>query len=674
MIKKTTFFLIINISTLLLMLFIKNLIYRNIGLDIPNSIIYLLEILIILFSLKIINSFNYKTYSDASSYGSHGTSRFQTKGEAKRNYSYVRDSFFVGVETNQEAEIGYKINQKNGYFKNEKDGTNNQYLIIGPPGSEKTTCFILPNILKLIYEADRDIIVTDPKQEIKNITEKKAREMGYETYTLNFLELAKDDNLNPLKYIDDEDDLTRLANKITESVYKDDNEKNSFWKDNLKNVLIILIGLYLYDRKNGRLKDENIGLTEVITKNVVEYSLGREDDIKVIGGSVYMAYLGLKNACKTKETIGNLEATIYSKLALYANKNIEKKLSSDGREIPIENFGKKVDRDKFDEYQKEYYKMQKLIINKIEEVSKKLLDAKKGLFKKTQNKVIELINLETDENAMNIEFFKKENYEDFLINYRQYRKTAMKTDNIKKIDEIIEYTSKEEHKLNKKFEEYVSSLNKKLKEKEKILSSIKRKPILLYIIMNDDDFTYHPIINFIFSMILSQLYKTARMYGEDNLKLKTNVTIFAEEFCTIGYIEELVNKLGNMRGRNIFIFLIVQSLAQLRDVYKKKDKNIISQCDNKLILGANDVDTAKEIEETLGNQTIEVISKNASKGILDDLDLLKKHDKENYTSRSLIYKSELMQMDKKCGIFIQKGRLPAKFFKCQYKYWEDERS
>ena len=84
MIKKSISFLAINILVFVLMFFLKSSIYKSIGLNIPNNIIYLSQILVIMFSLKMIKGLNYKTYNNASVYGSHGTSRFQSKDEAKR--------------------------------------------------------------------------------------------------------------------------------------------------------------------------------------------------------------------------------------------------------------------------------------------------------------------------------------------------------------------------------------------------------------------------------------------------------------------------------------------------------------------------------------------------------------------------------------------------------------
>lgn len=671
--KKTTYFYlsIFYAISMCILIVIREVVKNKIGFQVPYKILFLIEILFIIYTSNIFTHLHYKKYNQASNYGSHGTSRFQRKDESEKNYKYRDNSFFIGVSSIKEAERGYKFNQTNGYYKYAEDGTNNQFLVLGPPGSEKTTSFILPNVLKILNDGTkRDIIITDPKQEIKNLTEKEAIKQGYDVYVLDFLDLEKGDGINLLKYIESEDDVNKLASKITECVFKNSNEQNSFWRDNVQNTLILLISLYMYDRDTDSLKNKNIGLSDLISKNMLEYIFTRENEIIKIGGTVFMAFMGLKTACKSKETIGNIEATIYSKLTLYANQNIKKKLSSDIRAIPIEDIGKKiVTSDVYKKIKNEKEELLKILNNKIDIAKNKTNSLKSDLQTKAMKTIIQIINNDLEINAIDTLLTIKE-YSAFKSDFDDIKKFLLPTENIKQSDNILKQTDEKLKEIDEKLQEYLLEVSKKYDSHIKKLDGVKEKPIILYIVMNDDDFTYNSVINLLFSLILSTIYKTAKNIGINNVKLENNVTIIAEEFCTIGYIEELVNKLGNMRGRNIFIFLIIQSLSQLRDVYKKKDKNIISQCDNKIVLGVNDTDTAKEIEETLGNQTIEVVNKKAKSSLFNQFSIFNNHNNENYTGRSLLFKSELMQYDNKKGIFIQKGKKPLEFFKCQYKYWE----
>jgi len=110
-------------------------------------------------------------YEQLESYGSHGTSRWQSDKEIKDNYYKDNLGWFLGtIEKSKTYDIGMKAayHPVNGEL-------NMQQVVIGPPGSNKTTGFVLNNIFHIcdVYKDKKekaDIIITDPKSELYSLT------------------------------------------------------------------------------------------------------------------------------------------------------------------------------------------------------------------------------------------------------------------------------------------------------------------------------------------------------------------------------------------------------------------------------------------------------------------------------------------------------------------------
>jgi len=213
---------------------------------------------------------------------------------------------------------------------------------------------------------------------------------------------------------------------------------------------------------------------------------------------------------------------------------------------------------------------------------------------------------------------------------------------------------------------------KKITEKTTLrieeLGLIKDKPKAVFIFMPDGTNTFRPIINMIVSTIFNQLYKTA--YKHNN-RLEKPVYTILDEFCTIGRIPNINEKLGTFRSRKIYPMLIMQSLAQLKSLYSSSWESIISQCDTQVYLGINDDFTAKQCSGALGQTTIKSksVSSDSSKGIFE---LDKKRDSEGYQGRALLLPDECRRLDNEQMIIIQRSLNPIKAYKVTYNYLEED--
>jgi type IV secretion system protein VirD4 len=138
----------------------------------PNILSWSIIALFTIYSLLgLLSSKSQKRYMQRDSYGSHGTSRFQTPTEIKKNYFKYNTGWFLGSD---KPNISYSIGM-NGAYLPLQGSLSMQIAVFGSPGSYKTTSFVLPNIFHIpfIYKdtpQKTDLIITDPKCELFRLT------------------------------------------------------------------------------------------------------------------------------------------------------------------------------------------------------------------------------------------------------------------------------------------------------------------------------------------------------------------------------------------------------------------------------------------------------------------------------------------------------------------------
>lgn len=147
-------------------------------------------------------------------YGSHGTARFQTGNEIRKNYyTGPREGWFLGSINEDSFELGMKSAV---HAISNAAELNAQINVVGPPGSNKTTGYVYPNMFYIPYayegsEDNPDIIVTDPKGEILSFTGKYLESKNYDLKIIDFLHLMYGDSVNPISYIEEEEDIMKIA-------------------------------------------------------------------------------------------------------------------------------------------------------------------------------------------------------------------------------------------------------------------------------------------------------------------------------------------------------------------------------------------------------------------------------------------------------------------------------
>jgi type IV secretion system protein VirD4 len=99
------------------------------------------------------------------------------------------------------------------------------------------------------------------------------------------------------------------------------------------------------------------------------------------------------------------------------------------------------------------------------------------------------------------------------------------------------------------------------------------------------------------------------------------------------------------RSRKIWFNMVVQSFAQLDNVYGKTVGDIIkSNCGMKMFIGSNDIETCEEFSKLCGNMTVSTSSVSRSTSRKKDVEM---NISSQIQTRPLIYPSELQRLNNK---------------------------
>ena len=184
------------------------------------------------------------------------------------------------------------------------------------------------------------------------------------------------------------------------------------------------------------------------------------------------------------------------------------------------------------------------------------------------------------------------------------------------------------------------------------------QPTALFLKIPDEKDTRHALAAVFILCIYKALIKVAS--GREDLSLPRNVYFILDEFGNMPKIDKFDKMITVGRSRKIWFHMVVQSYAQLNNVYGDTVANIVkSNCGMKMFIGSNDIETCDEFSKLCGNMTVSTSSISSSM-----------HDKGNINvssqlqTRPLIYPSELMKLNNKTdtgnAIIVTFGNFPLK--------------
>ena len=169
--------------------------------------------------------------------------------------------------------------------------------------------------------------------------------------------------------------------------------------------------------------------------------------------------------------------------------------------------------------------------------------------------------------------------------------------NIRQVNDITVRDSMELDRIGKPYplSEEVMTASGSIREKRK------DGRVAYFIITNPNDASF----NFLASMMYTQMFNiidsNAKASGGS---MKTPVQMYMDEFAQLGKIPRFLENWAYVRGLNVGITVIIQSLDQLKKLYKDFWETALDCCDYILFLGSESKTTLDYVSTLLGDQTL----------------------------------------------------------------------
>lgn len=184
------------------------------------------------------------------------------------------------------------------------------------------------------------------------------------------------------------------------------------------------------------------------------------------------------------------------------------------------------------------------------------------------------------------------------------------------------------------------------------LDKVGSRKTAIFIVTPQGDTTYSFLVSMLYTQMFDALYKVGEELGETIGKfgLPIPVRCLIDEFANCGTIPDFEIKLATMRKYNISACPVLQSMAQLKKMYKDEWETIVGNCDTLLFLGGTEESTLKYLSEKMGKATIKTRSTTVNKGGRQGGGSANL----SYTGRELMTSAEIGMMDnKKCLVLIR---------------------
>ncbi len=139
------------------------------------------------------------------------------------------------------------------------------------------------------------------------------------------------------------------------------------------------------------------------------------------------------------------------------------------------------------------------------------------------------------------------------------------------------------------------------------LEAPSRERCAYFCVFPDNNTTYKMLVSLYFSMQASRLVD-AHDQAPEGKKPPIPVNFILDEFPSVGVLPDWDKRMATIRKRNLHVTMIVQSLAQLQNLYLDTWETILSNCATWYILSVNDEVTAEYISNHIGETTVIVRS------------------------------------------------------------------
>lgn len=567
---------------------------------IPNYRFWLVYLIIFIFlvifyiKLRITIKASFENLED----GQKGSGRLSTKEEVKNEYHEIPEKFkmFKGRGGVPISRFGDKI-----YI----DISSTHTIVIGTTRSGKGQGFVLITIdIYSRAEEKSSLVINDPKGELCGQSKELLERAGYEVKVIDFLEMSNSIGYNPLEIIKEawrEGDFGEAelrCRTFTFAMYHNPKSNDSTWENLSMNLVNSLI-LALCERCVKTNKER-----EKMTKEELEHWDKEEMKVNLfsvasmlsdLGGKeldegtaidIYFDNLPVGSIAKRQyntvkfaksKTRASVFVTAAEKLQVYLGEKVAKLTSFN--DLKLDEIG--------------FYK------SDIKRVTVKILNEDRPKDFKEENKSDNQIEDRKDGEvklcgAKDIICYRDDVFSEELIR-NGVTAIGVKGQNLTENIEV-------NHARVMWGVPGIYEMEYSVCDKEN------SKPIALFLIVPDFDKSNHVLSTTCIAQITYMLSRRASLSKSGSTDRE--VVFILDEAGNMCPIENFAETLTVCLGRGLKFIPIVQSFAQLKEMYGENYKTLVDNCANTVYIMTTDVDTAEEISKMTGEKTIVTNSRN----------------------------------------------------------------
>ena len=183
------------------------------------------------------------------------------------------------------------------------------------------------------------------------------------------------------------------------------------------------------------------------------------------------------------------------------------------------------------------------------------------------------------------------------------------------------------------------------------LYTLGEKKVALYAVIPDNDNTFNFLVSLLYAQAFQALYYSADQIHHGTLP--RHVRFVLDEFAAMP-LPGFTRELATMRSRSISASVIIQNMAQIKELYKDSWETIPGNCDTILYLGGNESSTHKYVSEMLGKATIDTKTHGQTKGKSGSYST-----NFQMSGRELLTPDEVRKLDNRYALLFIRGASPV---------------
>jgi type IV secretion system protein VirD4 len=198
------------------------------------------------------------------------------------------------------------------------------------------------------------------------------------------------------------------------------------------------------------------------------------------------------------------------------------------------------------------------------------------------------------------------------------------------------------------------------------LRELRKSPMSIYVGVNPDDLhRLRPVLNLFFQQAIGL---QTRELPERNPALKHQVMMLLDEFTALGRIPIIAEAISYLPGYNVRVVLVIQTPAQLREVYGIHNaETMLKSLAARIVFAPKDFSDAREISDELGTTTVRARTVSKPLGVaLSSRAQRSRSQSVSEQRRPLLLPQEVKELGGEEAIVFYEGLRPIRCRKIRY--------